>query len=270
MASEIGFGCLAPGASSFASRSPARPQSRVPTEWRYRLPFSSPSHQIGHLHFVYAVPFARCGHFRRCRRYRFSMGSRFLLLRCFGLPRLRACRRRLPCQRLPFGLSERAHTFLAAPAAHFPHSPSNLIFFHIYNLSAWLPPVKRERIDLTKRLVYYQPSAWLLQAEFRKGLTRCRENRKRPQPCAPPPKPAAAWHSSRRLHPQSPNPQPRSLYPGSGNLNQRKEKNMTNSRYWPQETPPRGLARIEPPMKTANTAPPNAMEPHYSLGEIAT
>src|ERR1035437_10527991 len=190
MASEIGFGCLAPGASSFASRSPARPQSRVPTEWRYRLPFSSPSHQIGHLHFVYAVPFARCGHFRRCRRYRFSMGSRFLLLRCFGLPRLRACRRRLPCQRLPFGLSERAHTFLAAPAAHFPHSPSNLIFFHIYNLSAWLPPVKRASIDLTKRLVYYQPSAWLLQAESERAWTM--PNRTTKPPAPPPP---ADWRA---------------------------------------------------------------------------
>jgi hypothetical protein len=46
---------------------------------------------------------------------------------------------------------------------------------------------------------------------------------------------------------------------------------MTNQRYYPQEAPPfRGLARIEPPMKAANTtAPPNAMEPHYSLKEIA-
>jgi hypothetical protein len=48
---------------------------------------------------------------------------------------------------------------------------------------------------------------------------------------------------------------------------------MTNSRYWPQEAPPRGLARIEPPLKTANTtnppAPPNAMEKHFTLEQIA-
>ena len=47
---------------------------------------------------------------------------------------------------------------------------------------------------------------------------------------------------------------------------------MTNQRYYPQEAPSfRGLARIEPPMKTANTVnPPNAMEPHFTLKEIAT
>ena len=46
---------------------------------------------------------------------------------------------------------------------------------------------------------------------------------------------------------------------------------MTNQRYYPQEDPPfRGLARIEPPMKTTNTVnPPNAMEKHYTLKQIA-
>jgi hypothetical protein len=46
---------------------------------------------------------------------------------------------------------------------------------------------------------------------------------------------------------------------------------MTNQRYYPQEAPSfRGLARIEPPMKTANTTnPPNAMEKHYTLKQIA-
>ena len=49
---------------------------------------------------------------------------------------------------------------------------------------------------------------------------------------------------------------------------------MTNQRYYPQEAPSfRGLARIEPPLKTANTvnppAPQNAMEPHFTLKEIA-
>src|ERR1035437_6455379 len=50
---------------------------------------------------------------------------------------------------------------------------------------------------------------------------------------------------------------------------------MTNQRYYPQEAPSfRGLARIEPPMKTANTtnppAPSSALEKHYSLEEVAT
>ena len=46
---------------------------------------------------------------------------------------------------------------------------------------------------------------------------------------------------------------------------------MTNQRYYPQEAPPRGLARIEPPMKTTTNppTPPNAMEPHFTLKEIA-
>jgi hypothetical protein len=46
---------------------------------------------------------------------------------------------------------------------------------------------------------------------------------------------------------------------------------MTNQRYYPQEAPAfRGLARIEPPMKTTNTVnPPNAMEKHYTLKQIA-
>ena len=46
---------------------------------------------------------------------------------------------------------------------------------------------------------------------------------------------------------------------------------MTNRKYYPQETPSfSGLARIEPPMKTTTAAPPNAMEPHFTLAEIAT
>ena len=49
---------------------------------------------------------------------------------------------------------------------------------------------------------------------------------------------------------------------------------MTNQRYYPQDAPSfRGLARIEPPMKNTNTvnppAPPNAMEKHYTLKQIA-
>jgi len=49
---------------------------------------------------------------------------------------------------------------------------------------------------------------------------------------------------------------------------------MTNQRYYPQEAPSfRGLARIEPPMKTANAtnlpATRNALEPHYTLAQIA-
>ena len=46
---------------------------------------------------------------------------------------------------------------------------------------------------------------------------------------------------------------------------------MTNQRYYPPEAP-RGLARIEPPLKTATNplAPPSAMEPHFTLSEIAT
>ena len=49
---------------------------------------------------------------------------------------------------------------------------------------------------------------------------------------------------------------------------------MTNRKYYPQEAPSfRGLARIEPPMKTANTtnppAPSSALEKHYSLEEVA-
>src|ERR1035441_680799 len=84
MASDMGFGCLAPGASSLARRSPARPQSRVLRECLYRLPFNSPSHQMGHLQFMHALPFAgshlpfflffaRPGQVFRCRRYRLSM-----------------------------------------------------------------------------------------------------------------------------------------------------------------------------------------------------
>ena len=43
-----------------------------------------------------------------------------------------------------------------------------------------------------------------------------------------------------------------------------------NSRYYPQEVPPfRGLSQIEPQMKTATAAPPNAMEKHYTLKQIA-
>jgi hypothetical protein len=49
---------------------------------------------------------------------------------------------------------------------------------------------------------------------------------------------------------------------------------MTNQRYYPQEASAfRGLARIEPPMKTANAtnppAPSSAMEKHFTLEQIA-
>jgi hypothetical protein len=55
-------------------------------------------------------------------------------------------------------------------------------------------------------------------------------------------------------------------------ITEKKGITMTNQRYYPQEAPSfRGLARIEPPMKNTTNppAPRNALEPHYTLAQIA-